>query len=91
METAYVAGATQVLIFYDYLEEEKERHEHLSAWLEAKRAKLRSMANRMHERWPENEDNEYLLVIGCAPRRGELPRWRYFTLDERRWVEINQG
>ena len=82
----------KVLIFYDYLEEEKAKHPNLDAWLEKKLEKLRCMAIEMHERWPEYQSNEYLLVVGCAPRRGELPQWRDFMLlDERRWVEMNRS
>ena len=82
----------KVLIFYDYLEEEKAKHPNLDAWLEKKLENLRCMAIEMHERWPEYQSNEYLLVVGCAPRRGELPQWRDFMLlDERRWVEMNRS
>ena len=81
----------KVLIFYDYPEEEKAKHAKLDAWLQKKLEKLRCMAIRMHEHWPEYQNNEYLLLVGCAPRSGELPRWRDFMLlDERRWAEMNR-
>jgi hypothetical protein len=81
----------KVLIFYDYLEEEKAKHLKLEKWLEQKLEKLRCMVIQMHERWPEYKSNEYLLVVGCAPRRGELPQWRDFImLNEHRWVEMNR-
>ena len=48
------------------------------------------MANRIHERWPENPASKHLLIVGCAPRRGELPRWRYFMFEDCRWVEVDR-
>ena len=81
----------KVLIFYDYLEEEKEKRLRLGAWLDEKLEHLRCMANQMHERWPEHQSNEYLLIVGCAPCKGELPRWRTFMFDEPRWVEMNRS
>lgn len=71
----------KVLIFYDYLEKEKANHPKLDAWLEKKLEALRCMAIEMHKRWPEYQSNQYLLLVGCAPRRGELPQWRDFMLE----------
>ena len=79
----------KVLMFYDYTEEDKARNPYHAQWLTEKLEELRSMAEQMHERWPEHRNNEYLLLVGCAPRRGEVPRWRAFTFDAFQWVEMH--
>ena len=69
----------KVLIFYDYLDDER-KNDQMARWRDSKIAQLRTIAEQARKWWPENEDSEYLLIVGSAPTRGDLPQWRHFPL-----------
>ncbi|MDD9982295.1 MAG: hypothetical protein OXU81_13205 [Gammaproteobacteria bacterium] len=71
----------KVLIFYDYLDNEREANEQMARWLDSKIAQLRAMVVQTWKWWPENEASEYLLIVGSASCRGALPQWRHFSLS----------
>ena len=70
----------KVLIFYDWPEYKREEDPDKGRWLDRKICELRTMAEQTRCWWPENEATEYLLVVGCIPSGGDLPRWRHLPL-----------
>ena len=74
----------KVIIFYDWGDCD-EKHENKGKdrkqWLPAKLNELALMAMKVEHLWPENEDTEYLFIVGHRNSEDQL-RWIKFSLSE---------
>ena len=73
----------KVLIFYDYLEYEKEQNPEKARWLDEKLTGLFRMGEAADAIWPEADNTEYLFLVGNRSQEGQIPVWRD-------WI-VNQG
>ena len=74
----------KVIIFYDWGDSDK-KHENKGKerkqWLPAKLGELALMAMKVEHLWPENEDTEYLFIVGHRNSEDQLC-WKKFSLNE---------
>ena len=76
----------KVIIFYDWGDNDKihtteKKREERTQWLPDKLGELALMAMKTEHLWPENEDTEYLFIIGHRDSEDQL-RWINFSLSE---------
>ena len=76
----------KVIIFYDWGDNDKihtteKKREERTQWLPDKLGELALMAMKVEHLWPENEDTEYLFIVGHRDSEDQL-RWIKFSLSE---------
>ena len=79
----------KILIFYDYLEDEK-RTEKKQHWLQNKLVDLLKMGKEVDARCQEAENTEYLFLIGNRDTKWQLPKWRYLTVNAGHFGEVDE-
>ena len=72
----------KVIIFYDWGDDDKtkEKGQERKQWLPAKLDELALMAMKTEHLWPENEDTEYLFIVGHRNSEDQLC-WKNFSLS----------
>ncbi|HED38889.1 MAG TPA: hypothetical protein ENJ13_00495 [Chromatiales bacterium] len=66
----------KVIIFYDWNEYEKTTNARRE-WLDRKLIKLVDMLNKANAYFPENQETNYLFIIGNRVEKDQLPNWRW--------------
>lgn len=67
-----------VLIFYDYNEEQRQNNPVWANWLVGKLETFADMTRQMRTRRPGRRDEgDYLVVVGYVPAEDDLPIWRW--------------
>ncbi len=72
----------KVIIFYDYHDDQKTTEKE-RRWLEDKLAVLWCMLDSANSFLKENDETEYLFLIGTRKEAGGMPYWRW-TIDSKR-------
>ncbi len=76
----------KVIIFYDWgcndkIHTTEKKRKERTQWLPDKLGELALMAMKVEHLWPENEDTEYLFIVGHRDSEDQL-RWIKFSLSE---------
>ena len=79
---AYLRSPLKVIIFYDYNDKEKESSGMKRGWLNNKLSSLMKMLKLINDFYKENEDTEYLFIIGARREPGGEIYWRWATNDQ---------
>ena len=66
----------KVIIFYDWNEYEKTTNARRE-WLDRKLIKLVDMLNKANAYFSENQETNYLFIIGNRVEKDQLPNWRW--------------
>ena len=66
----------KVIIFYDWNEYEKTTNARRE-WLDRKLIKLVDMLNKANAYFSENQETNYLFIIGSRVEKDQLPNWRW--------------
>ena len=81
----------KVLIFYDRTVFQKENNGRGQEWLIKKLAKMFEIGKAVDKRWPEAQTTKYLFLVGQAMRKGGVPHWRYWYVQNGRWPKHTDG